>query len=92
MSTFANRRQFLLGTAAAATVPMLFRGRPAFAADHDQVIIRVDTDIGNLDPANRTGSTEDDILFAVCQNLARLNPDCSLDGTFNPGTGASDRW
>jgi peptide/nickel transport system substrate-binding protein len=75
MSTSGNRRQFLLGTAAAAaSAPFLFRGRPVLAADHDQVVIRLDTDIGNLDPANRTGSTEDDILFAVCQNLARFDP------------------
>lgn len=74
ISISANRRQFLLGTAAAATVPMLFHGRPVLAADRDTVTIRMDTDIGNLDPANRTGSTEDNILFAVCQNLARFNP------------------
>lgn len=75
MSNSASRRQFLMGTAAAAVAaPVLFHGGIVLAADHDQVIVRKDTDIGNLDPANRTGSTEDDVLGAVCQSLARFKP------------------
>jgi peptide/nickel transport system substrate-binding protein len=78
MMTSANRRQFLLGSAAAVAAPLLFDGRTALADDHDTVTIRFDSDIGNLDPANRVGSNEDNILYAVCQNLARFNPN-SLD-------------
>jgi peptide/nickel transport system substrate-binding protein len=74
MITSVSRRQFLLGTTAAAAAPLLFRALPARADDHDQLVVRFADDIGNLDPANRVGSVEDNILYAVNQNLARFNP------------------
>ncbi|HET6620877.1 MAG TPA: ABC transporter substrate-binding protein [Dongiaceae bacterium] len=74
MNMHMNRRAFLMASSGALTVPMLtFGSKLAFAAG-DELIVRVDTDIGNLDPANRVGSVEDNIIIAVCQNLARFKP------------------
>lgn len=72
--SIVNRRQFILGSTAVAASPFFFGLNIAEAADHDQVIIRFPSDIGNLDPANRVGDVEDNVLYAVCQNLARFKP------------------
>ncbi|HEY3145695.1 MAG TPA: ABC transporter substrate-binding protein [Dongiaceae bacterium] len=74
MNTQLNRRAFLLTTSGALTVPMLTFGSSVAFAARDELVVRVETDIGNLDPANRVGSTEDNILISVCQNLARFKP------------------
>ncbi|HSE74690.1 MAG TPA: hypothetical protein VLB05_09265, partial [Dongiaceae bacterium] len=74
MNTQMNRRAFLWTTTGALTVPMLSFGSSAAFAARDELIVRVDTDVGNLDPANRVGSVEDNIIIAVCQNLARFKP------------------
>ena len=75
MTTQMNRRAFLLTTsAAAATVPILTFGSSIAFAAGDELVVRIETDIGNLDPANRVGSTEDNIIIAVCQGLARFKP------------------
>jgi peptide/nickel transport system substrate-binding protein len=69
-----DRRAFLLGGATLAAVPLTTWGaRPAFAA-RDQIVVRTDMDIGSLDPGNRVGSVEDNIILAACQMLARFNP------------------
>ena len=69
-----NRREFLWTASGAAALPITGLGAlPALAA-RDEVIVRFEYDISNLDPANRTGSGEDNIILAVCQNLARFNP------------------
>jgi peptide/nickel transport system substrate-binding protein len=46
---------------------------PALAA-REQLVVRFEYDLANLDPANRTGSVEDNLLLAVCQTLARFKP------------------
>src|SRR5690242_20104015 len=74
MSTEMNRRAFLLATSAATTVPMLSFGSSLAFAANDELVVRIETDIGNLDPANRVGSTEDNLIIAVCQGLARFKP------------------
>jgi peptide/nickel transport system substrate-binding protein len=74
MNTQMNRRAFLWTTTGALTIPMLSFGSSVAFAARDELIVRVDTDIGNLDPANRVGSVEDNIIIAVCQNLARFKP------------------
>ncbi|HET6159595.1 MAG TPA: ABC transporter substrate-binding protein [Dongiaceae bacterium] len=74
MNTRMNRRTFLWTTSAALTVPMLTFGSSLAFAARDELIVRIDADIGNLDPANRVGSIEDNIIIAVCQNLARFKP------------------
>lgn len=72
MTMNLSRRSLLLTASGAAALPILGVGsRTAFAA-RDEVIVRIETDIGNLDPANRIGSVEDNIIIAVCQTLARF--------------------
>ena len=64
----------LLTASGAAALPLLGLGsRVAFAA-RDEIIVRIEKDISNLDPANRVGSVEDNIIIAVCQTLARFKP------------------
>ena len=53
MNTQLNRRAFLMATSGALTFPMLSFGSILAFAANDELIVRVDTDIGNLDPANR---------------------------------------
>lgn len=73
MSMKVDRRTFLMGSSAAAFLP--FSGFAA-AATGDRVnpIIAVDADIGNLDPGNRVGTTEGNIIRSVCQTLVRFEP------------------
>ena len=74
MAMKLDRRSLLLTASGAAALPLLGLGsRVAFAA-RDEVIVRIETDIKNLDPANRIGSIEDNIIIAVCQTLARFKP------------------
>ncbi|MFZ1470272.1 MAG: ABC transporter substrate-binding protein [Paracoccaceae bacterium] len=69
-----NRRRLLQMIAAGATLPLIAGApRAAFAATGD-VILRLDQDLTNLDPANRTGTVEDALLQACSQTLARFNP------------------
>lgn len=74
MITTATRRQFVLGSAAAAASPFVLGFPVAHAAGNDTVTIRIPTDIGNVDPAFRVGPVEDNVLSAVCQRLARFKP------------------
>ena len=74
MTLALNRRQFILTTSGAIALPITGLGPlPAYAA-REEIVVRFENDIGNIDPANRTGSVEDNILFACNQNLARFNP------------------
>ena len=70
-------RRRLLQLAASLPFATAFGSRMALAANGD-LIVRFDRDLTNLDPANRTGSVEDNLLQACCQNLARFKPN-SLD-------------
>lgn len=74
MITTATRRQFVLGSAAATVAPFVLGFPVAYAAGNDTVTVRITEDIGNLDPAYRVGSVEDNILSAVCQRLAQFKP------------------
>ena len=74
MITTANRRQFLLGSAAAAAAPFVLGFPAAYAAGADTVTVRIPSDVSNLDPANRVGNVEGNILGAVCQRLVRFKP------------------
>ena len=74
MSIIMNRRFFLQTASGAIVLPITGVGAlPAFAA-REQLVVRFEYDLSNLDPANRTGSVEDNLLLAVCQNLARFKP------------------
>lgn len=74
MAMKMDRRSLLLTASGAAALPMLgFGARMAFA-DDDEITVRIEKDISNLDPANRVGSVEDNIIISVCQTLARFKP------------------
>ena len=66
-----NRRTFLVGTSALSVLPYVSF---AFAAGRETPIVAADKDIGNLDPGNRVGAIEDNVILAVCQTLARFEP------------------
>jgi len=78
MTLKSSRRQFLMASAAVITAPLVLGFPVAYAAEGGTVTLRLSDDIGNLDPANRVGPIEDNILAAVCQRLARFKPG-SLD-------------
>jgi peptide/nickel transport system substrate-binding protein len=71
MNTKVNRRTFVLGSSLLATLP--FSQFAAAAAGHERVVCRIDADIGSLDPGNRVGTVEDNVILAVCQTLARFD-------------------
>lgn len=72
MNLNLDRRTFLLGSSALSMLPF---ARFAFAADaRENPVVAIDMDIGNLDPGNRVGTTEDDIILACCQTLVRFKP------------------
>ncbi len=74
MTVMMNRRFFLSTASGVIALPITGLGSvPAMAARED-LVVRFEYDLSNMDPANRTGSVEDNILLAVCQNLARFNP------------------
>jgi peptide/nickel transport system substrate-binding protein len=69
-----NRRSFLLGTAVAGVSVL---GQPwsnvVHAAD-GRLVVRVDEDLKNLDPAYRTGPIEVNVILAVGQGLVKFKP------------------
>lgn len=71
MSFNLDRRTFLLGTSALMALPY---ARFAYAAGRDNPIVAVELDIGNLDPGNRIGVVDDNIILACMQTLARFEP------------------
>ena len=66
-----DRRTFLIGSTALTMLPF---ARLAHAQARANPIVAVDKDIGNLDPGNRVGTVEDNIILACCQTLARFKP------------------
>jgi peptide/nickel transport system substrate-binding protein len=71
MAMEIDRRKLLL---AASTLPMLGLGSRLAIGAEGELLARIDTDVKNLDPANRVGSIEDNVLQATCQTLARFKP------------------
>jgi peptide/nickel transport system substrate-binding protein len=71
-----TRRGFLAGTAAAAAGVTVL-GQPwsnvVHAAD-GRIVVRIDEDLKNLDPANRTGATDVNVILAVGQGLVKFKP------------------
>lgn len=79
MAMNLDRRSLLLAASGAAALPLLGLGsRVAFGAD-GEITVRIEKDISNLDPANRVGSVEDNIIISVCQTLARFKPGTTLE-------------
>lgn len=71
MNIHLDRRTFLLGTSALMALPL---ARFANAAGRENPVVAVDLDIGNLDPGNRIGVVDDNIILACMQTLARFEP------------------
>ncbi|MGV3549395.1 ABC transporter substrate-binding protein [Rhizobium sp.] len=70
-----TRRQFLLTGASIATVVSLGGINPAFAAaDRTKITVRVETDLVNLDPANRSGPVDLNVIWSVQQGLISFKP------------------
>jgi len=79
MAMNMNRRSVLQAASGIAALPLLGLGsRVAFGSD-GEITVRIEKDISNLDPANRVGSVEDNIIISVCQTLARFKPGTTLE-------------
>ena len=73
-----SRRQALRGAAGIGVVTGIgVLGTPwanlAYAA-RDQVTVRTEGDLRNLDPANRTSPIDANVILAVCHGLVRFKP------------------
>ena len=75
MSFTLSRRQVLAGGSAvlAAATMGVIRPKSALAA-HSKIVVRVERDLANLDPANRTGPIDVNVLFACMQGLVGFKP------------------
>src|SRR5262249_42970724 len=69
------RRQALAGGAAflAATTMGLIRPKLALGA-RSKIVVRVERDLQNLDPGNRAGPVDVNVLFACMQGLVGFKP------------------
>lgn len=73
-----NRRLFLRAASSVTALPFLGMGATVLAQDATGVTIRHESDISNLDPANRVGGVDETVIRAACQNLASFKAN-SLD-------------
>jgi peptide/nickel transport system substrate-binding protein len=75
MSFTLSRRQILAGGSAvlAAATMGLIRPKSALAT-HSKIVVRVERDLANLDPGNRTGPIDVNVLFACMQGLIGFKP------------------
>ncbi len=70
-----TRRQALVGGISLATVVALGGVHPAFAgADRTRIVVRIDKDLVNLDPANRSGPVDLNVIWSVQQGLISFKP------------------
>jgi peptide/nickel transport system substrate-binding protein len=75
MSFILSRRQVLAGGSAVLAAVTTGLIRPKFAsAAHSRIVLRVERDLGNLDPGNRSGPVEANVLFACMQGLVGFKP------------------
>lgn len=74
MTRTFSRRDVLKGGAAFVGASAMAGVMPAqtLAASHEPLIVATDVDLRNLDPANRTGPTDVNVILAVCQNLVKF--------------------
>src|SRR4051812_35570405 len=71
----ATRRQVLLAGGSIAAIAALGGIEPAFAAaDRSKITVRVETDLVNLDPANRSGPVDLNVIWSVQQGLISFKP------------------
>jgi peptide/nickel transport system substrate-binding protein len=75
VSHTVTRRQVLAGSSAllAAATTGLLHSTAANAAQ-EKIVVRVERDLANLDPANRTGPIDVNVLNAVQQGLIAFKP------------------
>ncbi|WP_411036016.1 ABC transporter substrate-binding protein [Shinella sp. BYT-45] len=70
-----TRRQVLIGGASIAMAAALGGVHPAFAnADRTRIVVRVEKDLSNLDPANRSGPVDLNVIWSVQQGLISFKP------------------
>ncbi|MDK4743008.1 ABC transporter substrate-binding protein [Rhizobium sp. CNPSo 3464] len=75
MTFKTTRRQLLVGGTSIVTVVALGGIHPAFAsADRSKIVVRVEKDLVNLDPANRSGPIDLNVLWSVQQGLISFKP------------------
>jgi peptide/nickel transport system substrate-binding protein len=75
MTFVTTRRQVLVSSASIATVAALGGIHPAFAAaDRSKIVVRVEKDLSNLDPANRSGPLDLNVIWSVQQGLISFKP------------------
>lgn len=70
MSLSTTRRSFLAGSGSALMLAVSGLIHPSFAASgRSRIIVRTIEDLTNLDPANRTGPTDLNVIWSVQQGL-----------------------
>ena len=75
MPTSISRRTVLKTGTALGGVAVLSAHRPGrAAAARDGIVVALERDLQNLDPANRTGPADVNVILAVCQNLVKFKP------------------
>lgn len=75
MTFNTTRRQLLFSGVSIATVVALGGISPVFAAaDRSKITVRVEKDLVNLDPANRSGPVDLNVIWAVQQGLISFKP------------------
>jgi peptide/nickel transport system substrate-binding protein len=68
-------RRRLLKNGAALGASAFVMGLPRLAlAQHESIVVRIERDIQNMDPANRIGAVEGNILRAVMRRLIMFKP------------------
>ncbi|MDQ0322011.1 peptide/nickel transport system substrate-binding protein [Pararhizobium capsulatum DSM 1112] len=70
-----TRRQVLVGGASIATIVAFGGVHPAVAnEDRTKIAVRVEKDLSNLDPANRSGPVDLNVIWSVQQGLISFKP------------------
>ncbi|GLS18861.1 ABC transporter substrate-binding protein [Labrys miyagiensis] len=76
MSYELSRRHVLTGGLSVLAAATLGLPHPALAAaaGKDSIVVRMETDLTNLDPANRTGPIDNNVIWSVMQGLVSFKP------------------
>ncbi|MGB3417421.1 MAG: ABC transporter substrate-binding protein [Mesorhizobium sp.] len=69
-----TRRGFLAGAATAGVTVLGMPWSNVVHAADGRIVVRVEEDLKNLDPANRTGTIEVNVILAVNQGLVKFKP------------------
>jgi peptide/nickel transport system substrate-binding protein len=74
MSMTLTRRTFLASTAATAMAASWGHTAAAQTGPRDKIVVRIDRDLANLDPAYRTGPWDGNVCRVVFQRLMKQKP------------------